>query len=292
MAMIPLVRRTLGTTSLAALLLLAVAALATAHETWLLPSSARVAVGETVTLDLTSGMAFDTAEFAIEPARIMRKTARLGHRVTPLTVVRRGAHALALRWTPRSAGIAALAVMLAPKRLELDSSKIEEYFAEIRATASLRAEWAAMPAGRRWREEYVKNATTFVRVGTPSPSDSSWRVPAGLALEIVPLGDPTTLRAGDTLAVRVLLHGKPLAGFMVGATRAGALHDITGAAGDEQFVQTGADGQARIALPIAGRWLLHGTDLRRARGNARLEWRSNFTTLTIVAETAAPHPPE
>ena len=287
MTMTPLARRTLGTTSLAALLLLAFAAIAAAHETWLLPSSARVAVGETVTLDLTSGMAFDTAEFAIEPARIMRKTARLAHRSTPLTVVRREDHALALRWTPRSAGIAALAVMLAPKRLELDSSKIEEYFAEIRATASIRSEWATMPAGRRWREEYVKNATTFVRVGAPSPSDSSWRAPSGLALEIVPLGDPTALRVGDTLAVRVLLHGKPLAGFMVGATVAGAVHETTGEIGVEQFVQTGADGQARIALPAAGRWLLHGTDLRRARGNPRLEWRSNFTTLTIVVAPPA-----
>ena len=290
MTMTPLVRRALGTTSLAAALLLAVAAVATAHETWLLPSSARVAVGETVTLELTSGMVFDTAEYAIAPARIVRKSARLGRSTTPLTAVRRGNHALALRWTPRSAGIAALAVMLAPKQLELDSSKIEEYFAEIRATASLRAEWAAMPAGRRWREEYVKNATTFIRVGTPSPSDSSWRVPAGLALEIVPLGDPTALRAGDTLAVRVLLHGKPLAGFMVGATVARAAHDTAGQPGDEQFVQTGADGQARIALPAAGRWLLHGTDLRRATGNPRLEWRSNFTTLTLVVGAAGDSP--
>ena len=282
MTMTLLVRRALGTTSLAAVLLLAVAALASAHETWLLASSARVAVGEPVTLELTSGMVFDTAEYAIAPARIVRKSGRLGRRTTPLTVVRRGDHALALRWTPRSAGIGALAVMLAPKRLELDSSKVEEYFAEIRATESLRAEWAAMPAGRRWREEYVKNATTFVRVGTPSPSDSSWRVPAALALEIVPLGDPTSLRSGDTLAVRVLLHGRPLAGFMVGATAAGAVHDATGQAGTEQFVATDPDGQARVTLPVAGRWLLHGTDLRRARGDSRLEWRSNFTTLTIV----------
>ena len=35
--------------------------------------------------------------------------------------------------------------------------------------------------------------------------------PLGLALEIIPLSDPTTLKAGDKLQVQVLLDGKPLA---------------------------------------------------------------------------------
>jgi nickel transport protein len=35
--------------------------------------------------------------------------------------------------------------------------------------------------------------------------------PLGLALEIVPLADPATLKAGDRLTVQVLLQGRPLA---------------------------------------------------------------------------------
>ena len=43
---------------------------------------------------------------------------------------------------------------------------------------------------------------TFVRVGE-SGADRSWEQPVGIALEIVPAKDPTALRAGDELTVRL-----------------------------------------------------------------------------------------
>jgi uncharacterized GH25 family protein len=68
------------------------------------------------------------------------------------------------------------------------------------------ASWASIAAGhdtwlrwrrqQRWRETYVKLAKTFVRVGQPT-ADQSWREPVGLALEIVPLADPSTLLVGS-----------------------------------------------------------------------------------------------
>lgn len=43
-------------------------------------------------------------------------------------------------------------------------------------------------------------------------SDASWQTIIGQYLEIVPLSDPAAVKPGQTLRLRVLFHGKPLAG--------------------------------------------------------------------------------
>jgi hypothetical protein len=248
---------------------------ALAHDTWLLPASLRVPVGRAVELSLTSGMAFPADDFAIRPDRVVRAESRLAGRTAPLPTPRAGRTALRYRWTPRAPGVAALVVELAPRRLDLTAKQIDEYLDEIGAPAELRDAWRRRPEPKRWREEYAKHATTFVRVGAPDASDTTWRVPLGAALEIVPERDPTALRAGDTLAVRVLRAGAPAAGFVVGARREG---ETTPA-----FARTDAAGRALIPLPRAGRWLLAGTDLRPV-SEPDLTWRSDFATVTLAVE--------
>jgi hypothetical protein len=253
------------------LALVCAAALAGAHETWILPSTMRVETGHPVTLSLTSGMAFPADDFAIDPKRIARAEIRLNGKLEQLRGGRRRPTALRYTWIPRVAGVATIDVELAPKTLALQPKLIEEYFQEIHAGPSIRAQWDSIPKPKQWRESYIKHATSFVRVGAPK-GDSSWASPLGLGLEIVPEHDPTVLVAGDALPVRVLRRGAPLSGFAVGARREGQ--------SSESFVTTDATGRASVPLPGAGRWLLFGTDLRRAK-EPGLEWRSDFVTATI-----------
>jgi uncharacterized GH25 family protein len=255
------------------LALVCAATLAGAHETWILPSTMRVATGHPVTLSLTSGMAFPADDFAIDPKRIARAEIRLNGNIEQLRGARARSTALRYAWTPRAPGVATIAVELAPKTLELPPNLIEEYFQEIHAGPTIRAQWDSIAEPKKWRESYIKHATSFVRVGAPKGrADSSWASPVGLGLEIVPERDPTALVEGDALAVRVLRGGAPLSGFAVGARREGQA--------GESFVTTDATGRVSVPLPQAGRWLLFGTDLRRAKEPA-LEWRSDFVTATI-----------
>ena len=255
----------------AVLLLLLVAGGAAAHDTWLLPASMRVPVGRPVLISLTSGMAFPADDFAINPARVARAEVRLAGTTARLARPVHGDQALRFRWRPARAGVAALVVELAPKTLTLAPGLIGEYLDEIDASPALRASWAALPAPKQWRERYVKHAASFIRVGRPA-RDSGWAAPTGMGLEIVPLADPTTLEAGDSLPVRVLRAGRPLAGFAVASRPEGK--------GIARQVATDADGRATIALPTAGRWMLAGTDLRRS-SEVGLEWESDFATVTI-----------
>ena len=244
---------------------------AAAHDTWLLPSSLRVPVGRAVTLHLTSGMLFPADDFAINPSRIKRADARLAGRTLPLGNRSRSDNATLYRWTPTAAGVAALAVELAPKVLELEPRLISVYLDEIGAAREVRTAWEAIPSPKRWRESYVKHAATFVRVG--ERADSGWVAPLGLGFELVPLADPTGVAPGGTLAVRVMRNGAPVAAQPVTLRREG---DTT-----LTVLVSSVDGRVTARLGASGRYLLAATQLRRT-SRANLEWESDFVTLTLA----------
>ena len=248
------------------------AATAAAHDTWLLPSSMQVPVGRPVMLDLTSGVLFPNDDFAIVATRVRRSIVRLGAITHPLPAPQSAPKSLRYQWTPAVAGVASIGIELAPKTLTLAPDKIEEYFSEINASATLRKTWSALGGKKQWIELYSKHATTFVRVGSPS-NDSSWLTPLGLDLEIVPLVNPTQLHAGDTLVLRVLRAAKPMQNFAVGA--------IWEDTDNATFVQTDASGRVRVALKRGGKLLINGTDLRRST-NPAFTWESDFVTLTLA----------
>lgn len=246
---------------------------ALAHDTWLLARSTSVQPGSSVTLDLTSGMAFPANETAIKPERVGRAGLRLAGETTELNDRRSAASSLQLTVKPSKPGIAALWVALAPNSIELKPDQVKEYLEEVGASDAVRRAWAEAPEPRRWREVYVKHTKTYVRVGQLE-ADRSWAEPVGLGLEIVPEKDPTTLRPGDDLPIRVLRGGQPLAAFSVAIVREGESKGT--------MKTTDAEGRATFKLTKAGRWLLRATDVRRS-AKPEADWESDFTTLTLDA---------
>lgn len=249
-----------------------------AHDTWLQSTTPSVLPGEAVVLQLTSGNGFKGVESGPQPDRVIKSHLRIAGRTLSLTTGERTEKFLTFTGKPTAPGIAGFAVELKPRDLELKPELIEEYFEEIHAEASLRAEWEKVPAPRRWRERYIKSATTFVRVGDPATDDRTWAQPAGLSLEIVPQRDPTRLKAGDLLKVQLLMHGKPLPGLPLGFVADGESH--------HHVVTTDSNGFAAAPMDHPGRWLVHGTYLTRS-AEKNLEWESVFSTL-VVDVAAAP----
>lgn len=257
-----------------ALLIVAILAnVASAHDTWLLPSRFEVAPNERVTLDLTSGMAFPENETGPKRERVENAKARLAGRTFDIPDIAPAAKSLVFTATLPEAGVAALWVQLPPKSIELKPEQVEEYLEEIGAPESVQKEWQETEP-QRWREFYTKHQKTFVRVGDPQ-SDRSWSEPVGTGLEIIPERDPTALREGEEFVVRVLKNGKPHADFALNAVAAG------GKKGETR--RTDANGRAVFRLNKAGAWLLRGTDLRKStRDDA--DWESDFVTLTFDAK--------
>jgi hypothetical protein len=247
---------------------------ARAHDTWLQPERFAATPGALLELGLTSGDGFNGPDTAIKPDRIALVRGRLAGEAIALPSPTEGGKTLTFSATLPRPGVAVIGVELKPRVLELAADKIEPYFREIHAGDVLRARWAAIPEPRQWRESYVKSAKTFVRVGEPAAGERAWAEPLGLRLEVMPERDPTALREGDELPVRVLRGGVPLAGFTIAFVSAGETR--------EHVVVTDDEGRARATLDARGAWLVHGTDLRRSTA-AELEWESDFTTMVVEA---------
>ena len=259
-----------STRSLAGFVALAVACAAPlhAHDTWLLPVRFELAAGETVEAGLTSGMGFPAPESAVAPDRLAQTGLRVGGRVVRLEPAPAGATMLRLSAVAAGSGVAAVWAVTRPRTLSLDAHEVEEYLREIGADKAVEARWRQQ---RRWRETYSKLAKSYVRVGDAS-SDRSWSEPVGLELEIVPLDDPTAIRAGQPFRLRVLRSGRPLAGL--------ALSAVSRSSRTVLLRRTADDGSVEFRAGPPGPWLLRGTLIEPSAG-PEADWQSLFATLTV-----------
>ena len=241
---------------------------AAAHDTWLLPAKFRVPAPGEIVAEGTSAMHFPTPEVAMHEDRIARSGVRLAGKTTALETGDATSAVLRFRARPATSGVAVLWVESRPRTLDLKDAEVEEYLKEIGAWETAGAEWKR--AGRKpWRETYVKFSKSHVSVGT-AERDRSWSEPVGLGLEIVPETDPTALRVGDEVRLRVLRNGAPLAEQAVGAQPAGRQTGLR---------RTDANGRVTLRADRAGFWLVKVTSIRPAPREG--EWESQFATLTF-----------
>lgn len=244
---------------------------ARAHDTWLIADQMRVAPKTTVTLDLTSGVEFPKLDVAPKPENVPAASLRLDGKIVQISDKSAAANSLQFKTELAQAGVAALWIKLPPRTLELKPAQVKMFNEEVNAPAELQQEYDKMPEPKHWRGTSTKNPKTFVRVGD-AKNDSSWKEPVGLGLEIVPEKDPTALRVGDELPVRVLRNGAPFFGFTLNAVGAG---DKPG-----ETQKTDGNGRAEFKLTKAGRWLLKGVEAHKAN-HPDLDFESTSTTLTF-----------
>jgi uncharacterized GH25 family protein len=238
-----------------------------AHDTWLLPAHFRIEPGGTLELALTSAMDFPNPETPVKPERLAEAKLRLGGTTSPLESISQP-RVLALRTRVPEVGIAVAWVATRERSLELTAEQVTHYLEEVGATDTIGRQWER--SGRKpWRETYAKRAKSIVRVG--EDADDSWKRPVGLDLELLPESDPTRLSVGDTLRLRLLWRGEPLAGLAVGA--------VAGTPAKPALAHTDAEGRVSFVLSKAGPWLVRATRIVPSQARPG-EWDSVFTTLT------------
>jgi len=257
----------------ASLALCLLAGSACAHDTWFqsLPSTP----GGHAVFTLGTGTRFPTYEFALAYEAIAASGCR-GEGVTaaplarvedrPTTVVVRSA-------TPLNARSAITCwAQVVPFDVEVPPDKIELYLREIQASPALRATWEGMKArGLPWRERYTKFAR--IELGGTGP-----RAALPLAMDVVLDNPRQPIRAGDELGFRVFRDGKPIADLPVELV--GNLSPLG------IWRKTDAEGRIRVTVPLAGRWILRGVDLR-VSSQTPDEWVSWFVALGFEVSPAA-----
>ena len=256
-----------------AALLAAATVAAHGHDTWFEPLPT-MAAGHRV-FALGTGNRFPVFEFPLGYEYVVGSGCRgEGATAAPLAHVEDRPTALVVRSaTPLKAGAAHTCwAALTPFDVVVPPDKIEVYLKEIQANPALRATWAAMAArGLPWKERYTKFARIeFAGAGLREG------LPLGMDVRLDSPRQP--IRAGDALTFQVLRDGAPISGLPVELV--GNLSPLG------IWRKTDAAGRVSVTLPVAGRWILRGVDLRVARHSGD-EWESWFVVLGFDALPAA-----
>ena len=246
---------------------------ANAHDTWF---EALPVTGGATVLALGTGTRFPAHETGIEARFLVQRACRAASRSgagpvpapSALPAQHNEDHAL---WLQAPAGAATCWAQLTPFDIELAPDKVPVYLQEIQATPEVRAAWAAMQArGLPWRERYAKHA----RIELAAPSSDP--APTDLDLHLETAGQP--VRVGSPITAQALLKGRPLAGLALELRSENSPLGL--------WRRTDAQGRIAVAVPLPGRWLLRGVDLR-VSGTDPDRWDSRFATLAFDARPAA-----
>lgn len=255
-----------------------------AHDFWLVPNAFAVATGGTLAVRGQTSTRFPTSVSAVVPERVA--DARLlgaagAERIGDLSVEGKS---LLLRSRPASDGQRVVAIALVPRISRTAPQALQRYLAleGAPALAERYAREGRFAGTDSLTQRTAKMAKTLVEVGRAGPR--AFAQAAGHALEFVPVTDPAAARVGDTLAVRLLFRGAPLADAHLhgGAVIAGAPSDSATAAGAAPDVElvTDAQGVARVPLARAGLWNVRTVHGAPAAGEARA-WDVHFATLVF-----------
>lgn len=244
-----------------------------AHDLYLMPQKFRPAVGEKILLSAHTGDSFPGSEQSVDPGRL---TAMPAIAQNQWRMMAKATHALV---TPSEEGGQYFAIWTAPKFLEMEPDKFLEYLKEEGLDEVIRYRAEHKQSDQKSREVYAKFAKTYVVAGQ---ANEAYRKPLGLKIEIVPLADPSLLKAGEKLPVQVLYNGKPLADTQVEIAlsqdaKAKTIVEIAG--------RTDAQGRVNVKVPAAGKVRLHTLHMEHVEA-ADHEWESNWASLTF--EVASP----
>jgi ketosteroid isomerase-like protein len=285
--MIGSVARRLGVLGGSALALVAGAATLSAHDFWIVPNAFAVAANSSLEVRGQTSVKFPTSISAVSPERVGEArliSASTDERIADLSVAGKS---LLLKHRPTSAGQRVVAVALVTRASRAAPAGLKRYIG---------LEGAPELAERYDREglfstpdsvtqKTTKYAKTIVEVGRGGPR--SYTKAAGHALEFVPVSDPSALRVGDTMSVRLLFRGQPLpnAHLHAGAAPETAVDDSTALPPDwkDQSLTTDGSGVARVAVDRPGLWNLRTLHAAPAAAARSQEWEVAFATIVFRA---------
>lgn len=158
--------------------------------------------------------------------------------------------------------------------ITLDADKFDEYLVE-EGMEYVIAERARLGESKKpGRERYSRFLKTLIQVGANRTGNAKTRI--GARLEIVPLDNPYSKKAGDSLDVQIFFGGRPLSGKAVFAD------NRDGEAYSTQKLTTDQDGRITVKLDKKGVWLVRLVYMQRCERNCgEAEWESFWGAMSF-----------
>ncbi len=257
-----------------AILLMISATILLAHDLFLKLDSYFVPPNRLVRVAVLNG-SFSSSEGAVAPDRLL-----------DLSIVGPSERRSIPResWTPvgdttwltvqtEAPGTYVMGASLSPRQIALSAEDFNAYLKEDGIPDVLDARTRDGELGRAVRERYQKHVKAMLQVG--DVRTNAFEFVLGYPAEIVPLTNPYLMTVGDTLAVRCVVDGKPVAQQLV---IAGGERDTT--AIPEIRTRTQADGVARFPIRSAGKWYIKFIHMVPVSGDS-VNYESKWATLTF-----------
>jgi len=277
----PAMRRRRGRAAVAAVAasalgLLLSAAASQAHDFWLDPGSFTPAQSP-VTISLRVGDTFPGEPFPRDPTHLERFVVA-GPRGVATVGGRPG-------WDPAGyapltgAGVHVVGYLSTRQRIVAAGTVFDGYVTK-EALGDVIVTRAAVKAPEApVRELFTRCAKSLVSFGDPRAGGGD--VALGLPLELVAETNPYTAAPGQTIVVRLLHRGEPLAGATVSARNP--------ARPDMRLVQrTDSDGRAAFRLPQGGFWLVRAIHMLPSSRDSGADWESLWASLTFAVSSGNP----
>lgn len=265
-----------------------------AHDFWLVPDAFVVAEGSAFQVRGQTSSRFPTSESAVAVARVAEARLLSASGDEPITDMSHAGPSLVLRHKPSGRGQRIVAVTLHPRSIRESAAGFRRYLELEGAPEALaQLDREGLLAGRdSVTRRYAKYAKTLVEVGRAGPR--AFSRPAGHPLEFVPLRDPSELRPGDSLALRIVYRGRPLAGARAHAGYVAALSSPstadTAPPVPDAHLTADADGVIRVAVTSAGLWNVRMIHVAQSDPGSGADWDTHWATLVFQVARAATAP--
>jgi hypothetical protein len=130
------------------------------------------------------------------------------------------------------------------------------------------------------RERYTKHAKGIFQVGKRLTDD--YKTPLGYKAEIFIEQNPSDIKVGDDLSIRVLFDGKPLEDQLLYVSYAsgGAEEGETIPEISEYKLRTDADGRASFKIIKQDKWYIQMIHMQKV-DDEDADWESNWSTITF-----------
>jgi len=273
-----------------AIVTVASATILLAHDFWLVPDAFAVTPGGRIAVSGQTSSLFPTSLSAVTPDRIVAARVVTADTVVAVTDVSTSGVSMRLGYRPTKAGQHVIGVQLAPRTVRESPASFKRYL-DLEGAPEARERYereGLLPADGRdsLTRRYAKYAKSVVEVGRGARAYAS---AVGHPLEFMLLDDPSALRVGDTLHVRLVLLGKSVSNgrFHSGSVPMGAtaLRDTLAArrsASQDVSGTTNDDGHAAVVMTRAGLWNLRTIQIIPALKGSGADWDVHWATLVFA----------
>ena len=160
-----------------------------------------------------------------------------------------------------------------PRYIKLTAEKFNKYLAHEGLTNILEERRRLKEDKKPGLERYGRHLKCLLRVG--AGDGKTWKEIVKQRLEILPLSNPATKKPGDTLNVRILFEGKPLAKAPLFAYN----KSVKGIG--KQALHTNEQGIAELRITGRGTWLVRLVHMRRCVDSKEADWESFWGAMSF-----------